>query len=57
MLINKLYPVSTSEQAKNHILALVPVGHKNQFNGLLATYRNSIIKEVTQNGHTFNHTS
>lgn len=57
MLINKLYPVSTPEQAKNHILALVPVGHKNQFNGLLATYRNSIIKEVTQNGHTFNHTS
>ena len=43
---NPQYPSTTPEQAKQHILALIPIGHKNQFIGLLNIYRNSIIKEM-----------
>lgn len=43
---NPHYPTTSTEQAKKHILALVPAGSKNQFAGLLATYQNSILKEV-----------
>ena len=46
MLITPLYPTPTAQQAKNHILALVPVGQKNQVLGLLLALQNSIIKEV-----------
>lgn len=41
-----LYPTTSIEQAKNHILALVPVGQKNQVIGLLLAYQNSLIKEL-----------
>ncbi len=50
MLITPLYPTPTSQQAKNHILALIPVGQKNQVLRLLLALQNSIIKEATQNG-------
>ena len=43
---NPHYPSTTPEQAKQHILALIPIGHKNQFIGLLNTYKNSLIKEM-----------
>lgn len=46
MLITPLYPTPTAQQAKNHILALIPVGQKNQIHGLLLALQNSIIKEV-----------
>ncbi len=43
---NPLYQSTTPEQAKKHILALIPAGHKNQFSGLLNILQNSIIKEM-----------
>lgn len=43
---NPLYPTPPSEQIKKNILALTPVGHKNQMTGLLLAYKNSIIKEI-----------
>lgn len=43
---NPLYQTTTPEQAKKHILALVPIGRKNQFQGLLNILQNSIIKEM-----------
>ena len=43
---NPLYQTTTPEQAKKHILALIPAGSKNQFSGLLNILQNSIIKEM-----------
>lgn len=42
---NPLYPTSPSHKAINHIMALTPIGKKNQMLGLLLTFQNSLIKE------------
>lgn len=43
---NPLYPITTTESARKHILALIPVGQKNQIIGLLNTLQNSILQEA-----------
>lgn len=50
--INPLYPTTSKESALKHILALIPVGQKNQFIGLLHVFQNSIIQEA-QNEHVY----
>lgn len=46
MLTTPLYPTPSIKEAKSHILALIPVGQKNQVHGLLLALQNSIIKEA-----------
>ena len=43
---NPHYQTTTPEQAKQHILSLIPLGYKNQFIGLLNIFQNSLIKEM-----------
>lgn len=50
--INPLYQTTTPEQAKKHILTLIPIERKNQFQGLLNILQNSIIKEMQNQNKT-----
>ena len=44
---NPLYPTPSIDKAKNHLLALIRVGNKNEALALIATLQNAIIKELT----------
>lgn len=44
--INPHYQTTTPEEARKHILALVPINQRNQFAGLLTIYQNSIIQAL-----------
>ncbi len=41
-----LYPTPTIDEAKKHILALLPPHKRNEVLGLLQTLQNSIINQV-----------
>lgn len=47
MKFNPLYPVPSTDEARKHILALVPIEKRNLISGLLECYRNGLIKEMT----------
>lgn len=47
---NPLYPTSSSHKTISHIMALTPIGKKNQMLGLLLTFQNSLIKESQNRG-------
>ena len=46
MLKNPLYTTPTVDTAKNHLLALIRVGNKNEALALIYTLQNAIIQEV-----------
>ena len=43
---NPLYPTPSINKAKNHLLALIRVGNKNEALALIHTLQNAIIQEV-----------
>ena len=46
MLTNPLYPTPEYIKAKNHLLALIRVGNKNEALALIITLQNAILNEV-----------
>lgn len=46
MLKNPLYPTPSIDKAKNHLLALVRVGNKNEALALIYTLQNAILNEA-----------
>ena len=46
MSVNPLYPTPSINKAKNHLLALIRVGNKNEALALIHTLQNAIIQEV-----------
>jgi hypothetical protein len=46
MLKNPLYPTPSIDKAKNHLLALIRVGNKNEALAIIHTLQNAILNEV-----------
>jgi len=43
---NPLYPTPSIDKAKNHLLALIRVGNKNEALAIIHTLQNAILNEV-----------